>query len=116
MRPIIRQHPEWKALWYDEPDGQYGRPALFYQQLQALNLGEAWEKVTAPVLVIRGTADRIMSDADARAIADSVNHAHPGAARYVEVPGADHLLSVNGKLADDVVPTMIKWMREQQGK
>ena len=31
---IISQHPEWNAYWYDEPDGQYGRPASFYQQLQ----------------------------------------------------------------------------------
>lgn len=23
----IAQHPEWKDLWYDAPDGQYGRPA-----------------------------------------------------------------------------------------
>ena len=113
---VVVQHPEWKSLWYDAPDGQYGRPAAFYQQLQALNLGEAWQKVTAPVLVMRGTVDTIMSDADARAIADTVNRAHPGMARYVEVPGGDHLLSVKGKLADDVAPTMMKWMREQLEK
>jgi len=28
---VIAQHPEWKELWYDSPDGQYGRPAAFYQ-------------------------------------------------------------------------------------
>jgi pimeloyl-ACP methyl ester carboxylesterase len=118
MKPgdILAQHPEWKAQWYDAPDGQYGRPAAFYQQLQALNLGEAWQKVTAPVLAMRGTADAIMSDADARAIADNVNRAHPGMARYVEIPGGDHLLSLKGKLAEDVVPTMMKWMREQLAK
>jgi len=110
---IVAQHPEWKSLWYDTPDGQYGRPAAFYQQLQALNLGDAWQKVTAPVLVVRGTADNIMSDADARAIAENVNRVHPGMARYVEIAGGDHLLSVKGKLAEDVAPTMIKWMREQ---
>ena len=38
---------------------------------------------------------------------------HVGMARYVEVPGGDHLLSVKGKLAEDAVPTMMKWMREQ---
>jgi hypothetical protein len=27
---VITQHPEWKSLWYDSPDGQYGRPADFY--------------------------------------------------------------------------------------
>ncbi len=112
----IAQHPDWKNWWYDAPDGQYGRPAAFYQQLQALNLGEAWANVRAPVLVMRGTSDRIMSDADARAIAENVNRAHPGMARFVEVPGGDHLLSVHGKLADDVAPTMLKWMREQLGK
>jgi pimeloyl-ACP methyl ester carboxylesterase len=110
---VVAQHLEWRSLWYDAPDGQYGRPAAFYQQLQALNLGDAWQKVTAPVLVMRGTSDTIMSDADARAIAENVNRAHAGMAEYVEVPGGDHLLSVKGKLADDVAPTMMKWMREQ---
>ncbi len=110
---VVAQHPEWRGLWYDAPDGQYGRSAAFYQQLQALNLGDAWQKVTAPVLVMRGTSDTIMSDADARAIAENVNRAHAGMARYVEMPGGDHLLSMKGKLADDVAPTMMKWMREQ---
>ena len=55
-----------EEFWYDTPDGQYGRPAAFYQQLQALNLGEAWQKMNAPVLVIRGGADDIMSRADSR--------------------------------------------------
>jgi pimeloyl-ACP methyl ester carboxylesterase len=115
MKPgeVLAQHPAWKGLWYDTADGQYGRPASFYQQLQTLNLGEAWQKVTVPVLVMRGTSDTIMSDADARAIAETVNRAHPGMARYVEVPGGDHLLSVKGKLADSVVPVMMEWMREQ---
>jgi len=118
MKPgeVVAQHPEWKSVWYDAPDGQYGRPAAFYQQLQALNLGDAWQNVISPVLVMRGTADTIMSDADARAIAENVNRAHAGMARYVEVPGADHLLSVKGKLTDDVAPTMMKWMQEQLGK
>jgi len=110
---VVAQHPEWKSLWYDEPDGQYGRPASFYQQLHALNLGDAWQKVTSPVLVMRGTSDTIMSDADARAIAENVNRAHAGMARYVEIPGGDHLLSAKGKLAEDVAPTMIAWMQEQ---
>jgi uncharacterized protein len=109
---IVAQHPEWKAWWYDAPDGQYGRPAAFYQQLQSLNLAEAWQNVNVPVLVLHGTSDTIMSDADARAIADTVNRTHSGAARYIEVPGADHLLAVDNRLADSVVPTMLQWMRK----
>lgn len=110
---VIQQHPEWKSLWYDQPDGQYGRPAAFYQQLQALNLGKAWEEVNAPVLVMRGTADKIMSDADSRVLAENVNRAHPGQGRFVEVKDADHLLTVKGKLEETVVPTMLEWMRER---
>jgi len=45
-------------------------PGDVMAQHQALNLGDAWQKVTSPVLVMRGTADTIMSDADARAIAE----------------------------------------------
>jgi pimeloyl-ACP methyl ester carboxylesterase len=110
---VLAQHPEWKALWYDAPDGQYGRPAAFYQQLQDLNLRKVWENVKAPVLVLHGSADTIMSPSDSRAIADTVNLAHPGAASYVEIENANHLLEVNKRLSDKVVPTMLDWMRKQ---
>jgi len=110
---IIKQHPEWAAVWYDEPDGQYGRPAAFYQQLQDLNLGETWSAVDVPVLVLHGTADPIMSRADSIAITEIVNRKHPPRAAYVEIPGADHLLSVHSKLSDRVVQEMLAWMQEQ---
>jgi uncharacterized protein len=109
---IIRQHPQWKALWYDEPDGQYGRPASFYQQLQALNLGEAWHKVNAPVLVIHGSSDTIMSRSDSSAIAEIVNSAHPGRARFVDVPGMGHGFTVNKKFHDELIPLVLDWMKE----
>jgi pimeloyl-ACP methyl ester carboxylesterase len=110
---VLAAHPEWKPLWYDEPDGQYGRPAAFYQQLQALNLGKVWQEVTAPVLVLHGTADTIMSRADSIAIADTVNRSHPGHAEFVEIPGGDHLLASHNKLIESVVPKMLDWIRTQ---
>jgi pimeloyl-ACP methyl ester carboxylesterase len=110
---IIKQHSEWAALWYDEPDGQYGRRAAFYQQLQDLNLGETWSTVAAPVLVLHGGADPIMSHADSIEIANTVNRAHPNRAEFIEIPNADHLLSIHGKLSDSAVPTMLAWMRRQ---
>ena len=112
---IIKLHPEWARLWYDEPEGQYGRPAAFYQQLQDLNLGETWSAVNAPVLVLHGTADTIMSHADSIEIANTVNRTHPGRAEYIEIPGADHLLSIHGKLADSAIPSMLSWMKKQLG-
>jgi len=104
---IVKTHPEWATLWYDEPDGQYGRPAEFYQQLQDLNLGQAWSAVNAPVLVLHGTADRIMSHADSVEIANIVNRT------FTNIPEADHLLSIHGKLAGSVVLTMLNWIKRQ---
>jgi len=110
---VIIQHSEWKNLWYDSPDGQYGRPAAFYQQLQALNLGETWQKVNEPVLVIRGTGDNIMSRADSEAIARIVNQVHPGHARYLQIDDMTHGFTVNEKFYGDLVPTLLNWMKEQ---
>jgi len=110
---VISQHPEWKSLWYDSPDGQYGRPAAFYQQLQALNLGEAWQKVNEPVLVIRGTGDNIMNRPDSEAIARTVNQVHPGHARYIQIDDMTHGFTVNGKFYEELIPTILTWMREQ---
>ena len=72
------------------PDKPIDRSAAFYQQLQALNLGEAWQKVDAPVLVIRGGADHVMCGADSEAIAQIVNQIHPGKALYMEIDGMGH--------------------------
>jgi alpha-beta hydrolase superfamily lysophospholipase len=112
---ILRQHPDWQAVWYDSPDGQYGRPAAFYQQLQELNLGRAWQDVTAPVLVVAGTGDTIMSQADSSAIAENVNRAHPARAQYVEIDGMGHDLTVDGKFHAELIPTVLEWMRKQVG-
>jgi pimeloyl-ACP methyl ester carboxylesterase len=109
----LRQHPQWKDLWYDSADGQYGRPAAFYQQLQALNLGELWQNVDTPVLVIRGAKDTIMSRADSSAIAETVNRVHPGKARYLEVDGMTHGFTVEKKFHAEVVSAILNWAKEQ---
>ena len=109
---ILQQHPDWRPLWYDDDEGQYGRPAAFYQQLQDLNLGEIWQKTTAAVLVVRGGADTIMSRADAEAIVASTG----SRGTYVEVPGMDHLLTRNGVFAADAWEKVISWIRERVGR
>jgi pimeloyl-ACP methyl ester carboxylesterase len=108
---VVAQHPEWKSLWYDAPDGQYGRPAAFYQQLETLNLGEVWQKVEAPVLVIRGAGDNIMSRTDSEAIVRIVNQVHPGHAQYVQFDEMTHGFTVNGKFYEPVIPAVLEWMR-----
>jgi pimeloyl-ACP methyl ester carboxylesterase len=110
---VIAQHPAWQSLWYDAPDGQYDRPAAFYQQLQALNTGRIWQNVTAPVLVVYGTADTIMSRADSEAISLTVNRSHPGAARNYVVEDMDHLFEINKTFYDPLVPQILSWIKEQ---
>lgn len=112
---VIGARPEWKSLWYDAPDGQYGRPAAFYQQLQALNLGQVWQDVQAPVLVVYGTGDTIMSRADSDTIPETVNRVHPGTAQNYVVDRMDHLFTVDKKFYDPLVPEILKWMSERLG-
>jgi pimeloyl-ACP methyl ester carboxylesterase len=96
---VIAARPEMKPIWYDQPGSQYGRPAAFYQDLQTLNLADAWARVTAPVLVIRGEFDWIMSHNDGHAIAQAVGRARPHLVTYAE-PQADHGLMRRKSMAE----------------
>jgi alpha-beta hydrolase superfamily lysophospholipase len=109
---ILAAHPEWRAIWTDGPDGQYGRPAAFYQQLQGLNAGAIWQDAAAPVLVLRGSADTVMSRADGEAIADFVNKARPGTAEYREIDGADHLMMRGHQFAGEMIDIVLAWLRQ----
>ena len=88
---IFQEKPQLRPLWTDAtPDVQYGRHYTYYQQLQKLNLAEAWSKVAAPALVMHGEFDWIMSREDHELIAAWVNRNTPGAAEFVPVPRAGH--------------------------
>jgi alpha-beta hydrolase superfamily lysophospholipase len=87
---IIGQHPEMKAIWYDEADHQYGRPSAYYHELQELNLAEAWQKVSAPVLAVHGEYDWVMSADDYRLLVNAINARNPASATYEDWPHADH--------------------------
>jgi dipeptidyl aminopeptidase/acylaminoacyl peptidase len=65
------------------------------------------------VLVIRGSADTIMSRADSEAIVQVVNQVHPGRARYLEVENMTHGLTVNDRFDDQLLRTLLNWMKEQ---
>jgi pimeloyl-ACP methyl ester carboxylesterase len=95
---VVRAAPSLASVWSEPPAHQYGRPAAFYQQLQDLNLAEAWEKVDARTLVLWGDQEFIMSRADAEAIAAAVNAKHPGRARFAVLPKTSHFLTVHGTI------------------
>ena len=87
-----------------------GRPAAFYQQLQALNLGKVWQEVNAPVLVVYGTADTVMSRGDSDAISETVNRVHPGTAENYMVERMNHLFEVDRKFYDPLAAKLLQWM------
>jgi alpha-beta hydrolase superfamily lysophospholipase len=109
---ILEAHPEMKPIWSDEPARQYGRPAAFYWQLQSLNLARAWSAVDAPVLLVHGSDDWIMSADDFALLAAALNARHPGSAEFIEWRGLDHGLYTREKRADPAVTEkVVTWLR-----
>lgn len=97
---VAVERPELARYWYDEPARQYGRPARFYHQLQALNIAAAWSEADAPVLAIWGEFDWIMSRDDVAALPGMVRPAHRPRSRFVELPRTDHVLNEYATAAD----------------
>ena len=93
---VIKEKPSLARVWDDEPGHQYGRPAVFFHQLQAINASRAWSSVRAPTLAIWGEADFVMHRVDHERLVALVNANVPGAARLVTVPGMDHGMTVTG--------------------
>jgi pimeloyl-ACP methyl ester carboxylesterase len=87
---ILSEHPEFKAAWDGPTTGQYGRPPTFFQQLQELNLVDAWSHVSVPTLVIHGGQDWIMNRSDKDLIVECVNHGGHKLATFKELPRMDH--------------------------
>ena len=61
-------------------------PGRFLSATAKFKSWKVWQEVDAPVLVLHGTADTIMSPSDSLAISDIVNRAHPVRATYREIP------------------------------
>lgn len=118
---VVRQRPRLAGLWYDQPAHQYERPAVYFQQVQELNVEAAWEKISAPVFVIYGEYDWIMSRADHELITQIVNRRKGGNARLMIVAKAGHSLDAfenqqaafngeGGKFDESIADQMIEWL------
>ena len=99
-RAIFAREPQLKALWEGDPDHQYERPVRYYQQLQELDLMQAWAGVRVPLLALHGEYDWIMSGADLELMAELVNRNAPGSARFMELPHTGHTLENYASLSD----------------
>lgn len=101
VESMLQSRPELAKLWPgDDSQHLYGRPIAFYQQLQRLNLAEAWSKVAVPTLILWGQYDWIMSREDQDLIAAYVNANRAGAAEFVELPHTGHTFQNYRTMAD----------------
>ncbi|HWY40321.1 MAG TPA: alpha/beta hydrolase [Chthoniobacterales bacterium] len=98
---IVKEQPQLAEIW---PEGKdfthlYGRPLAFYQQLQKLNLADAWSRVKVPSYVLRGAFDWIMSREDSELIITYVNR-NGDLATFYEIPNTGHTFQHYSSLAD----------------
>jgi pimeloyl-ACP methyl ester carboxylesterase len=124
---VLAAHPELRPLWYDEPTHQYGRPAAYYHQAQALNVEGAWAALAergVPALVVWGEYDWIMSRDDQELAVGIVNRRRPGLATLAVLPRTGHGLTVFDSLAESFADErevydgqpdrmIVSWLREK---
>jgi pimeloyl-ACP methyl ester carboxylesterase len=101
VEEILKEQPQLTDLWPEGKDHAhlYGRPLAFYQQLQKLNLAEAWSHVKVPTYVLRGAFDWIMSRKDSELIGQYVNK-NGDLATFYEMPETGHTFQHYLSLAD----------------
>lgn len=121
---VMRDKPHLARWWYDEAEHQYGRPAEFYYQVQGQNFLRDWARVDAPVLLIVGEHDWIMSADDNNILKNMLNRKRPGQCTLYIGRGMDHhwnkyrslqdaFNETNGVYDQDTVDFLIGWMRKQ---
>jgi pimeloyl-ACP methyl ester carboxylesterase len=120
---ILRQKPQLKEVWTDEPDHQWDLPVSYLQQLQDLNIAGAWSKVKSPTYVFYGEYDLAMVEEDHKGIASLVIK-NGGKATYEFVPKMDHSLFWfenqhdamtdfygKGQYKEELATKLINWMK-----
>lgn len=106
---IVDEYPAIEQYNYHGPNYMYGRPMSYYQQLQDFDLASAWEKVSVPVRILRGSNDWIMSEFDNHMIMqvlDRVGHKDHKLHIY---PGLDHWNTIHESPEDSFNFKPGKW-------
>ena len=86
----IGNNPALGKVWYDAPAHQYGRPMRYYQQVQALDVEGAWERLAVPTLIVWGEYDWIMGRDESDRAAALLKSRDPALVTYVVRPRMDH--------------------------
>ena len=121
----IAANPQWKALWYDAPEHQYGRPIRYYQQLQRLEVEDAWHQLRAPALMVWGEHDWIMGRDEAERAVAIVKARDPKGVTYVVRSGMNHHFDAfadaaaafkeeGGRYDEGAARAMVEWLRARR--
>ena len=123
---IVSSTPALREFNYHGAAHMYGRPVSYYHQLQDFNLAGAWESLKAPVRILRGTNDWIMSSFDNHMIIDVLRrNGHKDHLLY-EYPGLDHWNTIHKTAKDSfdgkagtwdpgTIDKVIEWAQEMAG-
>lgn len=120
---VLAAHPELRAIWYDTTTGQYGRSAVYFQQLQTLDVDRALATLDVPTLFISSGFDWVMGPDEAGIAATRVNRFHPGRATTRMYPRVSHGLHVyrsaddafhgrHGQYEPTVARDVVAWLRD----
>ncbi|WP_420320707.1 serine aminopeptidase domain-containing protein [Flagellimonas sp.] len=123
---VVDAYPALAEYNYHSAAHMYGRPVAYYQQLQDFDLAGQWEKLKAPVRILRGTNDWIMSSFDNKMIIDVLERSGHTDHLLYEYPGLDHWNTIHenpkdsfegkpGKWDEGTINLIIEWAQEMAG-
>lgn len=94
-------HPHLRALRSRDCDGEtmYGRHVSLFQELDAVDLADAWRAVETPVVAMHGERDWICTADDSREVAELAG------GRHVELDGTSHDLTRDGAFDPRIAQT-----------
>jgi len=106
---VIKEQPQLAHYNYHAPAHMYGRPVEYYHQVQDFNFAQGWQELKAPVRIIRGTNDWIMSDADNDLIIEILENSGHKDHQLYRYPGLDHWNMIHEKAQDSFEGKPGKW-------
>lgn len=120
---VIEEYPALKDYNYHSAAHMYGRPVIYYQQLQNFDLASSWEKVKVPVRVLYGSNDWIMSEFDNHLIMKVLDRNDHQDHKLHIYPGLDHWNTIHespddsfnfkqGKWDPELPKLVINWAKE----
>jgi pimeloyl-ACP methyl ester carboxylesterase len=124
---VIRDNSYLKGNNRHSARHMYGRPVSYYQQVQDFNFAKAWENLTIPVRIMRGTNDWIMTDIDNDMILSALEKSGHKDFSLHRFEGLDHWNTIHespdnsfygkpGQWHDDISGIIIQWAQEMTVK